>query len=34
MLDSKLYQVEFSGDNSKELTINLIAESLYAQFDL
>ena len=33
VLDTTLYQVEFTGGDITELTINVIAESLYIQCD-
>ena len=33
ILDIKLYQVEFAGGKVTELTDNVIAESMYTQYD-
>ena len=33
ILDIRLYQVEFNGDENEDLTANFIAESMYAQYD-
>ena len=33
ILDTRMYQVEFAGDEVTELTTNVIAESMYAQQD-
>ena len=34
ILDARMYQVEFTGGEVKELTTNVIAESMYTQCDL
>ena len=33
ILDTRMYQVEFAGGKVPELTANVIAESMYVQWD-
>jgi hypothetical protein len=34
MLDTKTYEIDFPGGRSDEYTTNVIAEIMYAQFDI